>query len=43
MEINKIMAKRNKVEIQEDKEELKDFHTISGGQAEKKSVSSSDL
>ncbi|NXG50539.1 GTR5 protein, partial [Psilopogon haemacephalus] len=43
MEINKIMAKRNKVEIQEDKEELKDFQALSGGQAEKKSLSSSDL
>ncbi|XP_054031866.1 solute carrier family 2, facilitated glucose transporter member 5 [Dryobates pubescens] len=43
MEINKIMAKRNKVEIREDKEELKDFHTVSGGQAEKKSTSSSEM
>ncbi|NXE17930.1 GTR5 protein, partial [Ardeotis kori] len=33
MEINKIMAKRNKVEIQEDKEELKDFHAVPSGQA----------
>uniref|UniRef100_A0A8B9Z7I6 Solute carrier family 2, facilitated glucose transporter member 5 n=1 Tax=Buteo japonicus TaxID=224669 RepID=A0A8B9Z7I6_9AVES len=30
MEINRIMAKRNKVEIQEDKEELKDFHIVPG-------------
>ncbi|KAF1519570.1 Solute carrier family 2, facilitated glucose transporter member 5, partial [Eudyptes chrysocome] len=43
MEINKIMAKRNKVEIQEDKEEFEDFHTVPGGQAEKKEISSSEL
>lgn len=43
MEINRIMAKRNKVEIQEDKEELEDFHSVPGGQAEKKEVFSSGL
>ncbi|NXJ74468.1 GTR5 protein, partial [Trogon melanurus] len=43
MEINKIMAKRNKVEIQDDKEEFKDFHTVPGGQAEEKEISSSEL
>uniref|UniRef100_A0A8B9P891 Solute carrier family 2, facilitated glucose transporter member 5 n=1 Tax=Apteryx owenii TaxID=8824 RepID=A0A8B9P891_APTOW len=42
MEINRIMAKRNKVEIQAEKEELKDFQTVPGGQAEKE-VSSSQL
>lgn len=36
------MAKRNKVEIQEDKEELKDFHIVPGSQAENK-ISSSKL
>ncbi|NXF78266.1 GTR5 protein, partial [Sclerurus mexicanus] len=35
MEINRIMAKRNKVEIQENKEELKDFCSVPGGQAER--------
>nr|QNS26354.1 glucose transporter 5 [Archilochus colubris] len=43
MEINRIMAKRNKVEIQEDKDELKDFHTAPGGQAGKTVSSSSEL
>lgn len=43
MEINRIMAKRNKVEIQEDKEELKDLDTVPGGQAETKEISSSVL
>ncbi|KGL96940.1 Solute carrier family 2, facilitated glucose transporter member 5, partial [Charadrius vociferus] len=43
MEINRIMAKRNKVEIQEDKEELKDFHSIPGRQREKTESSSIDL
>ncbi|XP_065552900.1 solute carrier family 2, facilitated glucose transporter member 5-like [Lathamus discolor] len=43
MEINRIMAKRNKVEIQEDKEELKDFQAVPGGQAEKKEISSHEL
>uniref|UniRef100_A0A8C3BYL4 Solute carrier family 2, facilitated glucose transporter member 5 n=1 Tax=Cairina moschata TaxID=8855 RepID=A0A8C3BYL4_CAIMO len=43
MEINKIMAKRNKVEIQTEKEELMDIHTIQTGQAEKKEISNSDL
>ncbi|XP_013815869.1 solute carrier family 2, facilitated glucose transporter member 5 [Apteryx mantelli] len=42
MEINRLMAKRNKVEIQAEKEELKDFQTVPGGQAEKE-VSSSQL
>lgn len=42
MEINRIMAKRNKVEIQEDKEELKDFHIVPGRQEENK-ISSSKL
>ncbi|XP_009555005.1 solute carrier family 2, facilitated glucose transporter member 5 isoform X1 [Cuculus canorus] len=42
MEINRIMAKRNKVEIPED-EEFKDFHTVPGGQAVKKEISSSEL
>ncbi|NWQ88947.1 GTR5 protein, partial [Burhinus bistriatus] len=43
MEINKIMAKRNKVDIQEDKEELKDFHAVPGGQTEKNEFYSTDL
>ncbi|KAM9370199.1 solute carrier family 2, facilitated glucose transporter member 5-like [Phaethornis superciliosus] len=43
MEINRIMAKRNKVEIQEDKDELKDFQTAPGGQAGKTVSSSSEL
>ncbi|XP_040389588.1 solute carrier family 2, facilitated glucose transporter member 5-like isoform X1 [Cygnus olor] len=43
MEINRIMAKRNKVEIQTEKEELMDIHTIPAGQAEKKEISNSDL
>ncbi|NXC15732.1 GTR5 protein, partial [Corythaeola cristata] len=43
VEINRIMAKRNKVEIQEDKEELKDFQTVPAGQEEKKDISSSEL
>ncbi|XP_035413300.1 solute carrier family 2, facilitated glucose transporter member 5-like isoform X2 [Cygnus atratus] len=44
MEINRIMAKRNKVEIQTEKEELMDIHTIPAGQAEKKKeISNSDL
>lgn len=43
MEINRIMAKRNKVEIQEDKEELKDFHCVPGGQREKTESSSVQL
>lgn len=41
MEINKIMAKRNKVEIQDNKEELKDLDTVPGGQAEMTVISSS--
>ncbi|XP_035200277.1 solute carrier family 2, facilitated glucose transporter member 5-like [Oxyura jamaicensis] len=44
MEINRIMAKRNKVEIQTEKEELMDIHTIPAGQEEKKKeISSSNL
>ncbi|NWQ78113.1 GTR5 protein, partial [Columbina picui] len=43
MEISRIMAKRNKVEIEEDKEELEDFHTAPGGQAEQKEIFSSGL
>ncbi|XP_054250890.1 solute carrier family 2, facilitated glucose transporter member 5-like isoform X1 [Indicator indicator] len=43
MEIYKIMAKRNKVELQEDEKEVKDFHTVSGGEAEKKATSSTKL
>ncbi|KAM9256274.1 solute carrier family 2, facilitated glucose transporter member 5-like [Cariama cristata] len=43
MEINRIMAKRNKVEIQEDKEELKDICALPGGQAEKTVISSSEM
>ncbi|NXG20326.1 GTR5 protein, partial [Grallaria varia] len=43
MEINRIMAKRNKVEVQENKEELKDFCTVPGRQAERKEISSSKL
>nr|XP_009669774.1 PREDICTED: solute carrier family 2, facilitated glucose transporter member 5 [Struthio camelus australis] len=43
MEINRIMAKRNKVEIQAEKEELKDFQTVPEEQAEKKVVFSSHL
>ncbi|XP_027643193.2 solute carrier family 2, facilitated glucose transporter member 5 isoform X2 [Falco peregrinus] len=34
MEINRIMARRNKVEIQEVKEDLKDFNTVPDRQAE---------
>ncbi|NXM01473.1 GTR5 protein, partial [Tyrannus savana] len=43
MEINRIMAKRNKVEIQENKEELKDFRTAPGGLVERTMSSSSQL
>ncbi|NXA03103.1 GTR5 protein, partial [Sapayoa aenigma] len=43
MEINRIMAKRNKVEIQENKEELKDFRLVSDRQAETKILSNSEL
>ncbi|NWV13450.1 GTR5 protein, partial [Ptilonorhynchus violaceus] len=43
MEINRIMAKRNKVEIQENKEELRDSHPVLGSQAERKGISSSEL
>ncbi|XP_062449388.1 solute carrier family 2, facilitated glucose transporter member 5-like [Rhea pennata] len=43
MEIYRIMAKRNKVEIHTEKEELKDFHAGPGGQTERKEVSSSHL
>ncbi|KAM6108910.1 LOW QUALITY PROTEIN: solute carrier family 2, facilitated glucose transporter member 5-like [Pterocles gutturalis] len=43
MEINKIMAKRNKVEIREDKEELKNVEPVPGGQAEKKENFSTKL
>ncbi|XP_068014429.1 solute carrier family 2, facilitated glucose transporter member 5-like [Melanerpes formicivorus] len=43
MEIYKMMAKRNKVEIREDKEEVKDFNAVSGGQAEKKSMCSTKM
>ncbi|XP_027738275.1 solute carrier family 2, facilitated glucose transporter member 5 [Empidonax traillii] len=43
MEINRIMAKRNKVEIQENKEELKDFRTAPGGLGERTMSSSSQL
>ncbi|XP_074780872.1 solute carrier family 2, facilitated glucose transporter member 5-like isoform X2 [Athene noctua] len=42
IEINRIMAKRNKVEIQEDRE-LEDVHTVPGGQAWKKEFFSSGL
>uniref|UniRef100_A0A663LSM4 Solute carrier family 2, facilitated glucose transporter member 5 n=1 Tax=Athene cunicularia TaxID=194338 RepID=A0A663LSM4_ATHCN len=42
IEINRIMAKRNKVEIQEDRE-LEDVHTVPGGQAWKKEFFSRDL
>lgn len=41
MEINRIMAKRNKVEIQENKE-LKDSYPL-GKQEEKKALSSSEM
>lgn len=41
MEINRIMAKRNKVEIQESKE-LKDSYPLSK-QEEKKALSSSEM
>ncbi|NWU63021.1 GTR5 protein, partial [Pterocles burchelli] len=43
MEINRIMAKRNKVEIQEDKEELKNVKDVPGEQAEKKENFSTKL
>ncbi|XP_010213862.1 PREDICTED: solute carrier family 2, facilitated glucose transporter member 5-like [Tinamus guttatus] len=43
MEINRIMAKRNKVEFQSEKEELKDFKTVPGEQAGKSQVSQSEL
>ncbi|NXK49805.1 GTR5 protein, partial [Chauna torquata] len=43
MEINRIMAKRNKVEIQTEKEELMDFHAIAAKQAQKKEISNSEL
>ncbi|NWS12986.1 GTR5 protein, partial [Pachyramphus minor] len=43
MEINRIMAKRNKVEIQENKEELKDFCTGPGRMVERTMISSSQL
>lgn len=41
MEINRIMAKRNKVEVQESKE-LKDSYPL-GKQEEKKALSSSEM
>ncbi|NWT02911.1 GTR5 protein, partial [Mionectes macconnelli] len=41
MEINRIMAKRNKVEIQENKEELKDFCTAPDRLVERTTTSSS--
>ncbi|NWU79506.1 GTR5 protein, partial [Onychorhynchus coronatus] len=43
MEINRIMAKRNKVEIQENKEELKDFCAVPGGLGGRTTSSSSQL
>ncbi|NXD10939.1 GTR5 protein, partial [Nothocercus nigrocapillus] len=43
MEINRIMAKRNKVELQSKKEELKDFKTVPGQQAGKSEFSQSEL
>ncbi|NXT20445.1 GTR5 protein, partial [Syrrhaptes paradoxus] len=43
MEINKIMAKRNKVEIQEEKEELKNVEAVPDEQAEKKENFSTKL
>uniref|UniRef100_A0A8C7EAN8 Solute carrier family 2, facilitated glucose transporter member 5 n=1 Tax=Nothoprocta perdicaria TaxID=30464 RepID=A0A8C7EAN8_NOTPE len=43
VEINRIMAKRNKVEFQSEKEELKDFKTVPGEQAGKSEVSQSQL
>ncbi|XP_064534569.1 solute carrier family 2, facilitated glucose transporter member 5-like [Pseudopipra pipra] len=43
MEINRIMAKRNKVEIQENKEELKDFCAVPGGLQERTMSFSSQL
>ncbi|NWI49021.1 GTR5 protein, partial [Calyptomena viridis] len=43
MEINRIMAKRNKVEIQENKEELEDFRPVSDRQADNKILFNSKL
>ncbi|NXL90276.1 GTR5 protein, partial [Alectura lathami] len=43
MEINRIMARRNKADIQRDVEEVMDFHTVPGIPAEKQEVSSSDM
>ncbi|NXN99008.1 GTR5 protein, partial [Rhinopomastus cyanomelas] len=43
MEIYRIMAKRNKVEIQEEKEECRDFCTVPAEQPEKKGFASSKL
>ncbi|NXM29828.1 GTR5 protein, partial [Oxyruncus cristatus] len=43
MEINRIMAKRNKVEVQENKEELKDFCAVPGRLADRTMSSSSQL
>uniref|UniRef100_A0A8D0F5V5 Solute carrier family 2, facilitated glucose transporter member 5 n=1 Tax=Strix occidentalis caurina TaxID=311401 RepID=A0A8D0F5V5_STROC len=42
MEINRIMGRRNKVGIEEDKE-LEDVHAVPGGQEWKKDIFSSDL
>ncbi|NXI67296.1 GTR5 protein, partial [Anseranas semipalmata] len=43
VEINRIMAKRNKVAIQTEKDELMDFYAIPAEQAEKKEISNSEL
>ncbi|NWI10182.1 GTR5 protein, partial [Crypturellus soui] len=43
VEINRSMAKRNKVELQPEKEELKDFKAVPGEQAGKREVSQSEL
>lgn len=43
MEINRIMAKRNKVEIQTDAEQMMDLQTVPSVKADKPEVLGSDL
>jgi len=43
MEINRIMAKRNKVEIQTDVEQMMDLQTVPSVKADKSEVLGSDL
>lgn len=43
MEINRIMAKRNKVEIQTDVEQMMDLQTVPSVKADKPEVLGSDL